>query len=274
MDVEFVHISPYYSKISLSFPGLVPSIYGYFSAYSPPFDYVQGDTHTVVFTLFSMGTLILIRHGQSQWNLENRFTGWTDVDLTEQGRKDAATSASALSEFRFDHAFTSVLKRAIDTLDIILRTLDQSPEITKDVALNERHYGDLQGLNKAETADKYGADQVQLWRRSYSTQPPNGESIEDCEKRTWPYFQQHILPLLKADKTVIVAAHSNSLRPIIKNLEGMKGDDVAVMEIGLCTPYIYWFEGEKMVKKEMREVPGIITKGASLTEKKVEGGRI
>lgn len=221
-----------------------------------------------------MGTLVLIRHGQSQWNLENRFTGWTDVDLTEQGRKDAVSAAGVLKEFTFDAAFTSVLKRAEDTLSIILKELNQSPPVTKDKALNERHYGDLQGLNKAETVEKYGKDQVQLWRRSYSTQPPNGESIEDCEKRTWPYFQQKILPLLKEGKTVIVAAHGNSLRPIIKNLDDMSGDDVAVMEIGLCTPYIYWFEGEIIKKKEIREVPGIVTKGSSLTEKKVEEGRV
>lgn len=231
----------------------------------------------MTYSLFSikfMSVLVLLRHGQSQWNLENRFTGWTDVPLTEQGMADAAKAAETLREFSFDAAFTSRLQRANQTLDIILSTLGQSPAITYDSSLNERHYGDLQGLNKAETAEKYGADQVQLWRRSYSTRPPNGESVEDCERRTWPFFKQYILPLLKDGKNVIVAAHGNSLRPIVKNLEGMSGDDVAVLEIGLCTPYIYTFEGDTVVNKEIREVPGIVTKGSSLTEKKVEGGRV
>ncbi len=221
-----------------------------------------------------MSTLVLIRHGQSQWNLENRFTGWTDVPLTEQGMADAAKAAEVLKEFTFDAAFTSRLQRANQTLDTILKVIGQSPEVMMDSALNERHYGDLQGLNKAETAEKYGQDQVQLWRRSFSTRPPNGESVEDCERRTWPFFQQYIFPHLQAGKTVIVAAHGNSLRPIVKNLEGMSGDDVAVLEIGLCTPYIYTFDGDKVVNKEIREVPGIVTKGSSLTEKKVEGGRV
>lgn len=221
-----------------------------------------------------MGTLILIRHGQSQWNLENRFTGWTDVPLTDQGKKDAGLAGKALKEFTFDAAFTSRLIRANQTLNTILKELKQSPEITYDSSLNERHYGDLQGLNKAETAEKYGTEQVQLWRRSYSTRPPNGESIEDCEHRTWPFFQQYILPLLKDGKTVIVAAHGNSLRPIMKNLEGLDPDTTATLEIGLCTPYIYSFKGDKVTKKEIREVPGIVTKGSSLTEKKVEGGRV
>lgn len=221
-----------------------------------------------------MGTLILIRHGQSQWNLENRFTGWTDVLLTPQGEKDAATVAGSLKEFTFSKAFTSRLLRANQTMDIILKALGQSPEIIKDSALNERHYGDLQGLNKAETAEKYGQDQVKLWRRSYSTRPPNGESVEDCERRTWPFFKQYILPSLNKGETVLVAAHGNSLRPIIRNLEGLSGDDAAVLEIGLCTPYIYTLDGEKMVSKEIREVEGIVTLGASQTQKNVEGGRV
>lgn len=221
-----------------------------------------------------MSTLVLLRHGQSQWNLENRFTGWTDVPLTPQGEQDAAKVAQVLAEYRFDHAFTSRLIRANQTLDIILSTLGQEPEIMMDSALNERHYGDLQGLNKAETADKYGQEQVLEWRRSYAVRPPNGESVEDCERRTWPFFKQYILPLLKDGKTVFVAAHGNSLRPIIKNLDNISGDEVAVMEIGLCTPYIYTFDGEKVTNKEIREVPGIVTLGASQTQKQVEGGRV
>lgn len=221
-----------------------------------------------------MSTLILLRHGQSLWNLENRFTGWTDVSLTEQGMADAAKAAVTLKEYSFDSAFSSRLQRANKTLDIVLQTLGQKPEVMFDSALNERHYGDLQGLNKAETAEKYGTEQVQLWRRSFSVRPPNGESVEDCERRTWPFYQQYIVPQLQNNRTVIVVAHGNSLRPIIKNLEGMTGDNVAVLEIGLCTPYIYTFDDNKMVNKEIREVPGIVTKGSSLTEKKVEGGRV
>lgn len=222
-----------------------------------------------------MGTLVLLRHGQSQWNLENRFTGWTDVPLTEQGKKDAAASAATLKEFSFDAAFTSRLMRAQQTLDVILATLDaKGIPVWQDSALNERHYGDLQGLNKAETADKYGKDQVQLWRRSFGTRPPNGESMEDCERRTLPFYLQYIQPLVTEGKTVLVAAHGNSLRPIIKHLDNLDPEAAASMEIGLCTPYIYWFEGGKVTKNEVREVPGIVTKGASLTEKSVEGGRV
>lgn len=221
-----------------------------------------------------MGTLIAIRHGQSQWNLENRFTGWTDVPLTERGAADAALAANALKSFTFDIAFTSRLERATGTLDIILKELGQSPEVINDSALNERHYGDLQGLNKAETVEKHGKEQVQLWRRSFATRPPNGESMQDCEERTWPFFQQYILPHLVEGKTVIVAAHGNSLRPIVKNLEGLTPEVTAGLEIGLCTPYIYKFDGEKMVSHEIMQVEGIVTKGASLKESKVEEGTV
>lgn len=221
-----------------------------------------------------MGILVLIRHGQSQWNLENRFAGWSDIPLTEQGRKDAAKTGEAIREFAFDRAWTSRLVRATETLDVILKTLKQKPRIENDSALNERHYGDLQGLNKAETAAKYGQDLVYQWRRSYATRPPNGESIEDCDRRTLPVFRQFIMPDVAAGKTVLVAAHGNSLRPIIKFLENLDPDTAATMEIGLCTPYIYWFDGEKVTKKEVREVPGIVTKGASQTEMKVQEGRV
>ena len=216
-----------------------------------------------------MSTLILIRHGQSQWNLENRFTGWTDVPLTPQGEKDAVACGKSLSEFRFDLAFTSRLQRANKTLENVLKTLKQNPPVTYDSALNERHYGDLQGLNKAETAARYGQDQVKLWRRSFATRPPNGESIEDCIRRTNPFFIQYIEPHLKEGKTVIIAAHGNSLRPIMRYLENLDDTETAEREIGLCTPYIYYFEEGKVVKKEVKEVPGIITKGSSTTEARV-----
>ena len=217
-----------------------------------------------------MSTLVLIRHGQSQWNLENRFTGWTDVVLTPQGEKDAATAGTHLKDISFDLAFTSRLQRANQTLSLILKAIGNEKLSTeKDSALNERHYGDLQGLNKAETAEKYGQDQVKLWRRSYATRPPNGESIEDCERRTTPFFIQYVLPHLEAGKNVLIAAHGNSLRPIMKYLEKLDPETTATLEIGLCTPYIYTFEGKKMTKKEVREIPGIVTAGASVTEKKV-----
>ncbi len=223
----------------------------------------------------SMSTLVLLRHGQSQWNLENRFTGWSDLPLTAQGEKDAATASGALKEFSFDAAFTSRLQRADKTLRIVLQTLGQTAiPVTEDSALNERHYGDLQGLNKAETAAKYGQDQVKLWRRSFHTRPPNGESMEDCERRTLPFYLQYILPHLKDGKNILVVAHGNSLRPIIKYLDGLEPEAAASLEIGLCTPYIYTFSGDKMTKKKIREVPGIVTQGASTTQATVEKGRV
>jgi len=223
-----------------------------------------------------MSTLVLIRHGQSQWNLENRFTGWTDVPLTVQGEQDAAKVASVLSEFKFQIAYTSRLQRAEQTLDIMLRELHQqdSVRVEHDSALNERHYGDLQGLNKAETAEKYGQEQVRLWRRSFETRPPNGESMADCEHRTLPFFLHYILPHIEKGEDVLVAAHGNSLRPIMKHLEQLDGESAASMEIGLCTPYIYTFHGTILAGKEVRDVPGIVTKGSSTTEKTVEGGKV
>lgn len=222
-----------------------------------------------------MGILVLIRHGQSQWNLENRFTGWADVPLTERGRRDAALSAKALAAFRFDYAWTSRLMRASDTLSIILKTLKQEGiPVEHDSALNERHYGDLQGLNKAQTAAKYGQEQVKIWRRNYSVRPPNGESIEDVGYRVLPLLRWVILPKVAAGHTVLVSASGNSMRPILRMLDHLDDTTAATMEIGLCTPYIYWFEGEKVVKKEVREIQGIVTKGASQTEARVEEGRV
>ncbi|MEK7590985.1 MAG: 2,3-bisphosphoglycerate-dependent phosphoglycerate mutase [Patescibacteria group bacterium] len=162
-----------------------------------------------------MGILVLLRHGQSQWNLENRFTGWSDVPLTERGRQDAEKTAEALKEFEFDIGYTSHLQRAIDTLEIILDVLGQNPPVIHDSSLNERHYGDLQGLNKAETAAKYGQDQVTLWRRSYDTPPPNGESIAQVRERVLPFFRWGILPEIHKGKTVFVSASGNSMRPIL-----------------------------------------------------------
>lgn len=222
-----------------------------------------------------MGVLVLLRHGQSLWNLENRFTGWSDVPLTDRGRSDAQKVVAALKEFRFDRAYTSHLQRSYDTLDIILKGLKQTNvPVIRDSALNERHYGDLQGLNKAETAAKYGQEKVLLWRRSYSVRPPNGESIEDVGYRVLPLIRWMVIPQVAAGETVLVAASGNSMRPILKYFDDLDDTTAATMEVGLCTPYIYHFDGDKIVKREVRQVPGIVTKGASQTETEVKEGRV
>jgi len=189
-----------------------------------------------------MATLVLVRHGQSQWNLENRFTGWIDVPLTETGRTEALKAGEALKKnhARFDLAYTSVLIRAIETSKIILAELGQAGiPITQDKALNERHYGQLQGLNKDETRQKYGEDQVKLWRRSYDVAPPGGESLKDTAARTIPFFEAKILPDLKAGKNVLVAAHGNSLRSIVMHLEHLTKEQVLALEIPTGAPIRY-----------------------------------
>ncbi|MBM3213709.1 2,3-bisphosphoglycerate-dependent phosphoglycerate mutase, partial [Candidatus Poribacteria bacterium] len=146
-----------------------------------------------------MAFLVLLRHGESQWNLENRFTGWVDVDLSPKGELEAREAGAKLASYRFDKVYTSVLKRAIRTADIALEVAKQANLPTeRDQALNERHYGDLQGLNKAETAQKFGDEQVHIWRRSFDVRPPNGESLKDTAERVMPYWEAHILPDLKA----------------------------------------------------------------------------
>src|SRR5215468_1877128 len=155
-----------------------------------------------------MANLVLVRHGESQWNLENRFTGWVDIALSERGREEARQAGEKLKGFHFDEAFTSVLQRAIETLKIILEVTGQTKlPVEQDKALNERMYGDLQGLNKAETAKKFGDEQVKLWRRSYEVKPPNGESLKDTAERVLPYYDRRILPDLKASKDILVSAH-------------------------------------------------------------------
>lgn len=206
-----------------------------------------------------MGTLVLIRHGLSQWNLENKFTGWMDIPLAPRGADDATKVPAVLGDLRFDRAYTSNLQRAQNTLAAVLTGLGQAGiPIVKDEALNERHYGDLQGLNKAEMIEKYGAEQVQLWRRSFSTRPPGGESIEDCVKRVTPYFETEIMPHVAAGETVIVAAHGNSLRPIFRLLDGLDDETTATLEVFLSTPYVYTFDGATMASKNTRSVPGIV----------------
>jgi len=189
-------------------------------------------------------TLVLVRHGQSQWNLENKFTGWEDVPLTEQGKKEAFQVGQCLKAMKFDIAFTSVLQRAWKTLQIILREIGQKElPVLRDKALNERHYGDLQGLDKAETAQKFGEEQVKIWRRSYDIAPPNGESLKDTAARTLPYFDAKIVPWLKQGKNVLVVAHGNSLRSIIMHLENLTKEQVT--ELDLETGNIRVYEMDK-----------------------------
>jgi len=189
-----------------------------------------------------MALLVLIRHGESQWNLENRFTGWVDVGLTDKGRQEARRAGEKIRHIRFDKAYTSVLQRAKDTLDIVLKIIGQEGiPIAYDQALNERHYGDLQGLNKAETAEKFGKEQVHLWRRSYDVAPPGGESLKDTAARTLPYFRAHILPDLRAGKNVLVSAHGNSLRSIVMELDRLTKEQVMELNLATGVPIVYDF---------------------------------
>ena len=186
--------------------------------------------------------LILVRHGQSQWNLENRFTGWIDIPLTEAGRAEALKAGELIKATgtRFEIAYTSVLVRAIETLTILLSVLGQEEiPIVKDRALNERHYGQLQGLNKDETRKKFGEDQVKLWRRSYDVAPPGGESLKDTAARTIPFFESRILADLKVGKNALVSAHGNSLRSIVMHLEQLTQEQVLALEIPTGVPIRY-----------------------------------
>ena len=187
-----------------------------------------------------MGILVLIRHGQSRWNLENRFTGWTDVPLTDKGREEARRGAEKIKGIRFAKAFTSVLQRAQETLEIVLEVIDQKEiPVEKDQALNERHYGELQGLNKDEMKKKYGEEKVQLWRRSYDVAPPGGESLKDTAERTLPYFKEKILPEVKASKNILVCAHGNSLRSIVMELDRLTKEQVLQLELATGAPIAY-----------------------------------
>jgi 2,3-bisphosphoglycerate-dependent phosphoglycerate mutase len=200
-----------------------------------------------------MAKLVLVRHGQSQWNLENRFTGWVDVPLSEKGQQEARQAGRALQGIRFDQAFTSNLQRAQNTLKLILEELQQTSLPTiQDQALNERHYGDLQGLDKAETAKKYGDEQVHIWRRSYDVAPPKGESLKDTAARTIPYFNSKILPMVKSGKNVIVAAHGNSLRSIVMELDQLTKEQVLKLEIPTGSPIVYDIDGTgKILEKTL-----------------------
>lgn len=214
-----------------------------------------------------MKKLVLIRHGESEWNKENRFTGWTDVELSQKGREEARQAGQLLKNqgYSFDKAYTSVLKRANHTLDGVLLELGETDiPVTRSWKLNERHYGALQGLNKAETAAKYGDEQVHEWRRSWDVRPPLldsddkrnpvldplykgvpadelplGESLKDTVRRVVPFFESDIVPEIKAGKNVVIAAHGNSLRALVKFLDHISDDDIAGLDIPTGVPLVY-----------------------------------
>lgn len=196
-----------------------------------------------------MATLIIFRHGQSAWNLENKFTGWVDVELTEKGVQEAKNAGEKLKPFNFDYAFASDLKRAQNTLKTALEVAGKSVPTTYDKALNERMYGDLQGLDKTETAKKFGEEQVKIWRRSFDIAPPNGESLKDTAARVIPYFKAEIEPKLKAGKNVVIAAHGNSLRALIMYLENMTPEQILEFEIGTAIPRHYELDADMKVLK-------------------------
>lgn len=187
-----------------------------------------------------MARLILLRHGESQWNLENRFTGWVDVPLSPRGIQEAKQAGDKLRGFTFDRAFTSGLSRANETLRLALETIGQTQiPIEKDKALNERMYGDLQGLDKAETAKKYGDAQVKIWRRSYDVPPPGGESLKDTADRVLPYYENKIKPYLAKGETILIAAHGNSLRALVMQLEQLSKEEVLELNIPTGAPLLY-----------------------------------
>ena len=223
-----------------------------------------------------MYTLVLIRHGESQWNLENRFTGWTNVDLSDKGVEEAKNGGELLKAegYSFDLAYTSYLLRAQHTLDLVLESMGiKGLPITKSWELNERHYGALQGLDKKATRDKYGDEQFMLWRRSYDTPPPeidpenefaqdgdprydgepipHTECLKDVLERLLPYWNDVIVPDLKTGKTIMIAAHGNSLRAIVKHLDDISDDDIAGVNIPTGIPLVYELDEEtlKPVKK-------------------------
>ena len=189
-----------------------------------------------------MSKLVLVRHGQSEWNEQNLFTGWKDPDLTDKGRREAVQAGLNLKAkgLNFDIAFTSALKRAQNTCALLLENLGQTGlETIRDQALNERDYGDLSGLNKDSAREKWGADQVHVWRRSYDTPPPGGESLKNTADRVLPYFEDHIRPRLLKGENVLVAAHGNSLRALVKVLDELTPEEIIGVEISTGEPMIY-----------------------------------
>lgn len=198
-----------------------------------------------------MPQLILVRHGQSIWNLENRFTGWVDVPLTSQGEAEAKEAGAKLKDLSIDVAYTSGLTRAQHTLRLILESMGVDTPVIRDQALNERHYGDLQGLNKEDTAKKFGDEQVKIWRRSYDIPPPNGEALKNTAERTLPFFERCILGDIKQGKDVLVVAHGNSNRSIVMMLDNLSKEEVLELNLGTGVPLVYDLsvEGKVLGKK-------------------------
>jgi 2,3-bisphosphoglycerate-dependent phosphoglycerate mutase len=198
--------------------------------------------------------LVLVRHGESEWNLKNLFTGWKDIDLTENGIAEARAAGRKLKAkgISFDVAFTSALIRAQRSLDLILEEMEHSEiPIFRDQALNERDYGDLSGLNKDDARAKWGAEQVHIWRRSYDVAPPGGESLKDTAARVLPYYIQEILPVVLRGKRVLIAAHGNSLRALVMVLERLSTTDILKREIGTGVPLIYRLDPDSTVAEKV-----------------------
>ncbi|HIM22001.1 MAG TPA: 2,3-bisphosphoglycerate-dependent phosphoglycerate mutase [Gammaproteobacteria bacterium] len=201
-----------------------------------------------------MASLVLVRHGQSQWNEKNLFTGWKDPDLTEKGEKEAKEAGLALKEsgYKFDIMFTSLLLRAKRTGKLILEQMGQEDLKTfENEALNERNYGDLAGLNKDDARKKWGEDQVHKWRRSFDIAPPGGESLKMTAERVLPYFEETILPLLKEKSDILVAAHGNSLRALVMQLDKLNSDEVVKLEIPTGMPICYSINEHGQVKNKV-----------------------
>jgi 2,3-bisphosphoglycerate-dependent phosphoglycerate mutase len=197
--------------------------------------------------------LVLVRHGQSDWNLKNLFTGWKDPGLTEQGIAEAKAAAEKLKQggYRFDVAFTSDLKRAQDTLDIMLDKLGQTDlPVIKNKALNERDYGELTGLNKDDARQRWGEEQVHIWRRSFDIAPPGGESLKDTAARVLPYFEKEILPRVLKGERALVSAHGNSLRALIMALENLSGEEIVRRELETGVPIVYQLKADGSVQSK------------------------
>ena len=218
--------------------------------------------------MHNQSRLVLIRHGQSTYNEKNLFTGWEDVQLTEKGVREAHEAALLIKDITFTHAFTSKLRRAQDTLAIIFKDIKQAIPTIENIALNERDYGSLVGQNKMDAAKKYGTNQVQIWRRSYATPPPDGESLEMTAKRTIPYFKNKIEPLLEDNNEIIISAHGNSIRSIVMHLHKFNSEQILKTEIGWCEPWIYTFIDGKQTSFEILSRPG--EKSKSQLPEKIE----
>ena len=199
-----------------------------------------------------MAVMVLLRHGQSLWNAENRFTGWVDVDLSPKGIIEAEAAGDTLADICFDVVHTSALMRAQRTAAIVMERnrASNNPPVHRDERLNERHYGALQGLNKDETREKHGANQVHIWRRSFNVPPPEGESLEMCAERTLPYLHEVIVPNLEGGSTVSVAAHGNSLRSIVMSIENLTPEEILSVEIPTGSPMLYDYKNGVFSRKE------------------------